>query len=115
MFYYVKKFLLLSIIIILVISAIFLTYFSVQDIFATKAKQYIMNKYDFDKYDVFAYQVTEYQYDENDSCGYLLFKKCPSSEDLYKEIVFITKDGYKFDVTEYTNGTFEDNYKSDNN
>lgn len=77
------------------------------EIQATKAKEHLIMEYDFTDWNVFAIKVTEYVYEKETDCSTLWFKKCTDNKDLAKEFTFLTTEGETFDVTEYTDGTFD--------
>ena len=77
------------------------------EIQATKAKDHLVMEYDFTDWNVFAIKVTEYVYEKNTDCSTLWFKKCTDDKKLYKEFIFLTTEGDTFEVTEYTDGTFD--------
>ena len=112
MWRFIKRF--LQFLLILVIFAIFVVvvYFFIQDVNATRAKDYFLKEHDFKKTDIIAYKVTEYVYDEDQDCGSLWFKECTKEENLKKKSYFyIFKSKQKFVVTEYEDGTYTDNYE----
>ena len=84
---------------------------SYSEIQATKAKEYLMNKYDFNDWNIVAIYHTEYVYEKDTDCSKLLLKKCTDNKELYKKFTFFTLDGLKVHVTEYKNNKFEDDYK----
>lgn len=109
----IKRFVLFVMILVLIVILVLLAYFGSQDIFATRSKEYIMEKYNYGKFDIFAYKVTEYVYDDNNDCGNLWFKECTYDDNLFKEVIFKTKDNKTITVTEYHDGTFSDNMQND--
>lgn len=96
-------------IIILVVLAglIFISY---NDLQASKAKDYLNEKYNFGKFDIIAYKTIEYVDKDTTDCSSLWLKKCTDDDNLFKESYFITKDKIKIHVTEYNDGTFVDDY-----
>ena len=77
------------------------------------AKKYIIRKYNLNQWGVFAISAKEYVYEKETECSTLWLKKCTDDETLARELVFITLDGEKINVTELTNGDFIDDYKTD--
>ena len=103
----------LRVIILLVLIAAFFVigYITYSEIQATKAKEYLMDKYDFNDWNIVAIYHTEYVYEKDTDCSKLLLKKCTDNKELYKKFTFFTLDGLKVHVTEYKNNIFEDDYK----
>lgn len=79
----------------------------------SNAKKYLIRKYNLNEWTVFAISAKEYVYEKEAECSTLWLKKCTDDETLARELVFITLDGVKIEVTELVNGEFEDNYKND--
>lgn len=109
-FYYLKRFFLVLLIIFLIGALILTTYISIQDIFATKAKDYLLDKYELDKMKIYAIKTTEYVYEKDMQCENLWFKKCTDNENLEKIVTFMNFKKEKIKVTVYRDGTFEDDY-----
>lgn len=107
MMQYIKRFGLLLVIVILVFFLGVFIYYSVQDIRATKAKDYLIKEYDYDKFEIFTLKATEYVNKNEVNCSSVWFKKCTDNENLYKEIYFVDKNKEKIFVTEYKDGTFK--------
>ena len=110
MWKYIKRFLQLLLILVIVFVLVCLIYLFIQDVNSTKAREYAMKEYDLKKTDFIAYKVNEYVYDEDQDCGSLWFKECTDNENLKKKSYFITKDKKKFYVIEYEDGTYESNF-----
>lgn len=101
----------LLLIILIFLILVGLCYLFIQDVNATKCKDYAMNEYGLKKLDFIAYKVDEYVYNEDQNCGSLWFKKCTDDKNLVRKTYFITKDKKKFYVIEYEDGVFESNYE----
>ena len=108
MFYYVKRFIHFLIIVLLALALILLIYLGIQDINASKAKKYLVDKYGYSEFKVFAYHVTEYIYERDETCKDSWFKKCTDDATLEKKIKFFTLDKDIIEVIQHEDGTFED-------
>lgn len=102
-------------VILVVLIGLFLAFgwISFSEIQATRAKEYLIKKYDFTDWNVFAITSREYVYEEDVDCSTQWIKKCTDDKELYKRFTFITTEGETFKVTEYKNGEFSDTYKKD--
>lgn len=109
-FYYIKRILLFLLIIFLTCALILTVYICIQDIFATRAKDYLLNKYELDKMKIYAIKTTDYVYEKDMQCENIWFKKCTDNENLEKTVTFMNFKKEKIKVTVYRDGTFEDNY-----
>lgn len=105
-----KIFILFVIGIILVVLFFVLGYYAIQDINATQAKDYLVDKYELNKFNVTTIKTTEYVYEEDEDCDSLKFKKCTDDKNLYKKVIFKYK-GKEIKVYEYNDGTFSDNFE----
>ncbi len=109
---FLKRFLNLIVIIVLFLLLVGMIYLFIQDVNATRAKDYFLKEHDFKKTDLIAYKVKEYVYDEDQDCGTLWFKECTKEENLKKKSYFyIFKSKKKFVITEYEDGTFVSDYE----
>ena len=64
-------------------------YIGINDIQASKAKDYLVENYNFNSMKIYAYKTVEFVYEENVDCSTLWFKKCTDDVNKYKEITFI--------------------------
>ena len=106
-----KKALKIVILLILIAAFVIIGYITYSEIQATKAKEYLIDKYDFNDWNIVAIYHTEFVYEKDTECSKLILRKCTNNEKLYKKFTFITVDGIKVHVTEYKNNTFEDDYE----
>ena len=95
----------------LIIAFCLIGYITYSEIQATRAKEYLIDKYYFNDWNIVAIYSTEYVYEKDTDCSKLILKKCTKDENLYKRFTFITTDGVKIKVTEYKNNIFEDDYE----
>ena len=109
-FYHLKRIILFLLIILLIGALIVTVYVSIQDIFATKAKDYLLDKYELDKMKIYAIKTTDYIYEKDMQCENIWFKKCTDDENLEKVVTFMNFKREKIKVTVYRDGSFEDDY-----
>ena len=105
----IKRILFFLLIIFLIGAFFIFGYFAIQDIQATKAKEYLIQNYDLNSYDIFIYKTTEYVYDAYSACDASWFKVCTTDPSLYKDIIFIV-DGEEYRICEYKDNTFDTTY-----
>ena len=110
LFYYLKRIILWALIILLVGALIVTIYICIQDIFATKAKDYLLEKYELNKMKIYAIKTTDYVYEKDMQCENLWFKECTDDENLEKEVIFYNFNKEKIKVKVYRDGTYEDDY-----
>jgi hypothetical protein len=110
MWYYIKRFGKLLLIIIAAVALIFVGYFGFQDIVCQEPKKYVIEKYNIDSFKVFVYKHTSYAYSKEKDCSSAWFKECTDDEDLKSEIYLIRTNGDKIHVTEHKDGSFTDEY-----
>lgn len=97
-------------IIILILCCILaiLGYLTFVDSNSTKAKNYLLEKYEINDKDWHALKYTEYIYEDIADCNSLWLKKCTSNKELQFKYTFINKQKEKIIVSEYLDGTFSD-------
>ncbi len=102
-------------IIILILCCILaiLGYLTFVDSNSTKAKNYLLEKYEINDKDWHALKYTEYIYEDIADCNSLWLKKCTSNKELQFKYTFINKQKEKIIVSEYLDGTFSDEYTGD--
>ena len=108
--YYLKRIIMILLIIFLVGALVVTVYVCIQDIFATRAKDYLLDKYEIDKMKIYAIKTTDYVYEKDMQCENIWFKKCTDDENMEKEVTFYTFNKEKIKVKVYRDGTYEDDY-----
>lgn len=86
---------------------LYLTYINSNSI---KAKDYLVDKYDFKDKDLQATKYVQYVYEDIANCETLWIKKCSKDKDLAFKYEFKTKDDEIIIVLEDTNGILTDDY-----
>ena len=112
---FVKKFLktiLIIIVLAIVCGALYIGYL---DISGSKAKDYLVQEYNYSRYKYFVYKITNYVFEDDVDCNNLWFKECSSDVNMYRDVYIInieTKE--KIKVTLYQDGTITDDMKKTN-
>lgn len=107
---FVKKCVFFVIIVILIgffAIAGYLTYVNAN---STKAKNYLLEKYEINEKDWYAIKYTEYIYEDIADCNSLWLKKCTSEESLLYKYTFINKKKEKIIVSEDKNMNYSVEY-----
>lgn len=86
-------------------------YMTYVDSNSTKAKEYLLEKYEINDKDWIAYKYTEYVYEDIADCNSLWIKKCTDDKMLAFKYTFINKNKDKITVLEDINGKYSDDYK----
>ncbi len=87
-------------------------YYAYIDIHCSRAKDYVLEKYDLNKNDLKSFKYVEYAYDDITDCNSLWFKECTSDDSLLYSYTFKYNDE-EITVFENKDGEFFDYYKKD--
>lgn len=85
-------------------------YMTYVDSNSTKARQYLLDKYEIDDKDWLAFKYTEYVYEDIANCNTLWLKKCTDDKSLAFKYTFINKNKDKINVYEDIDGNYTDDY-----
>ncbi len=85
-------------------------YLTYVDSNSSKAKDYLLEKYEINKKDWIAIEYTEYVYEDIADCESLWLKKCSNNEELLYTYKFINKNKDTIIVSEDKKGIYTDNY-----
>ena len=108
---FVKRTILLVIIVILLFAFVIFGKMAYTDVKSSAAKDYLMERYGFTKKEISASKVVEYVYEDISNCETLWFKKCTNDKNLHYIHTFKLQDGTVINVTEDVNHNFTDDYK----
>lgn len=106
----IKKGIFFIVILILLGILAFFCYLTFVDTNSTKAKEYLLEKYDINEKDWQAIKYTKYIYEDIADCNSLWFKKCTTNKDLQFTYTFRNKAKEEIIVSEYLDGTYTDEY-----
>lgn len=107
---FIKKIILLIIIIALLGGLGFALYMFYNDARSTDAKEYLLEKYGLESNEVIVKKFTEYVYEDITNCSTLWFKECSSDKDALYKFEMQLKDKTTFEVTQDVNKNFTDTY-----
>lgn len=106
----IKKLIFFIVIVILVGCFSIGAYLTYVDSNSSKAKNYLLEKYEINKKEWMAIKYTEYVYEDIANCESLWLKKCSKDENLLFTYEFMNKNKETIIVSEDKNGKFTDDY-----
>lgn len=86
-------------------------YLTYVDSNSSKAKSYLLEKYEINEKEWIAIEYTEYVYEDIADCESLWLKKCSNNEELLYTYKFINKNKDTIIVSEDKKGNYTDDYK----
>lgn len=108
---FIKKCVFFVIIVVLICFLALAGYLTYVNANSTRAKNYLLEKYEIKEKEWYAIKYTEYVYEDIADCNSLWLKKCTSEESLLYKYTFINKKKEKIIVSEDNNMNYTVEYE----